>query len=254
MCKERDAKRRQNEQDAARKKIVPVTPAPAPRPIAKPKAQVSFTKPLSYEELMNKAELNSKNTLSATDLKGNEGRIEKGLVKPELKRLNGPNPKIAPMKPQPCRSSLSSSNVKKPVKVIKRNMQPRTETSDLVTLNQKKRDLRSIEEIQMQLKDQQKKTQSQAAKSKKVVTEDADPETYYAKNYSSIISNLFGYDRNKYTGNDADDDDDQLLDMEADYRTQMAEESRSTRLGKQEDLKEELKEIERKKKKASLLK
>lgn len=252
MCKERDAKRRQNEQEAARKKIVPVTSTPAPRPIAKPKAQVSFTKPLSYEELMKKAELNSKNTLSATDLKGGEGRIEKGPVKPELKRLNGSNHK-ATMKPQSSSSSLSSSNVKKPVKFIKRNMQPRTETSDLVTLNQKKRDLRSIEEIQMQLKEQQKKTQSQA-KSKKVVTEDVDPETYYAKNYSSIISNMFGYDRNKYTGNDADDDDDQLLDMEADYRTQMAEESRSTRLGKQEDLKEELKEIERKKKKASLLK
>lgn len=228
MCKERDAKRRQIEAEAAKKKTVPVAVA------LKPKPQVNFVKPLSYEELMKKAELNSKNTLSATDLKMNTGRIVKEPVKPELKRTK------PVMKPQ-------SNNVKKPVKVIKRDMQPRTETSDLVTLNQNKRDLRSIEEIQLQLKEQQKMTQSQV-KAKQVVTEEADPETYYAKNYSAIISNMFGYDRNKYAGKD---EDEELLDMEADYRTQMAEESRSTRLGKLEDLQEELKEIERKRKKAS---
>ena len=149
---------------------------------------------------------------------------------------------------QPWNPSSSSRQtpitaVKKPVKVIKRNMQPRTETSDLVVLNQKKRDLRSIEEIQFQLKQQQ-----QQKPPKQVPSEDKDPELYYAKNYSSIISSIFGYDKNKYVGRDDDD----LLEMEADYRTVMAEEARSSRIGKEEDLQEELREMERKRKKKSL--
>lgn len=242
MCRERDAKRRQiEEEEAAKKKTVQVPTAVVPTVKAKP--HVSFVKPLSYEELMKKAELNSKNTLSFTDLKGIEGSIkkEKESVKLELKRQIAGSKTLT----KPSSKPVAISNVvKKPVKVIRRNMQPRTETSDLVTLNQKKRDLRSIEEIQMQLKEQQKTKKPQ----KQSVSEEADPETYYAKNYSSIISNIFGYDRNKFVGNE---DDEQLLDMESDYRTQVAEEARSTRLGKREDLEEELKEIERKKKKAS---
>ena len=254
LCRERDAKRKLFEAEAAKKKKVPVAVAPP----VKPKARANFVKPLSYEELMKKAEVNSKNTLSVADLKAS---MAGEPVKPDLKRIAAiPKQNVsrhAAMKQHP---SSTVSTAKKPVKVIKRNMQPRNETADLVILNQNKRDLRSIEEIQMQLKQQhqhqqqqqqQKKMQSKP-KPKQNTSEDEDPETYYAKNYSSIISGIFGYDRNKYVGKD--EGDDELLDMEADYRTVIAEEARSTRIGKQEDLREELKEIERKKKKASLLK
>ena len=225
--------------EEANKKKAQVPVAITPTTSSKPKLNVQ--KPLSYEELMKKAEMNSKNTLSVSDLKIKSAPI--AVIKPEPRRSF---PVVKKPQPQP----KTKPNEKKPVKVIKRNMQPRTETADLVVLNQKKRDLRSIEEIQLELKQQQQQKQKQS-KPKPIVTEESDPEVYYAKNYSSIISNIFGYNKNKY--NNVDDDDD-LLEMETDYRTMMAEEARSSRIGKEEDLQEELKEIERKKKKAALLK
>ena len=224
-------------EEAKKKAQVPV--AITSTTIAKPKLNVQ--KPLSYEELMKKAEMNSKNTLSVADLKVKTTPI--AVIKPEPRRS-------FPVVKKPQQQPKAKPSEKKPVKVIKRSMQPRTETADLVVLNQKKRDLRSIEEIQLELKQQQQQKQKQS-KPKPIVTEESDPEAFYAKNYSSIISNIFGYNKNKY--NNVDDDDD-LLEMETDYRTMMAEEARSSRIGKEEDLQEELKEIERKKKKAALLK
>lgn len=243
LCKERDAKRRQFEEKATDKKVL--TPA---QPVVKAKPKLQVQKPLSYEELMKKAEMNSKNILSVSDLKQ---KIDP-LRKPELKRSIPPLRTDSKPIPKTFNNTNKSSLTfkKQPVKVIKRNMQPRTETSDLVILNQKKRDLRSIEEIQIEIK-QQNKQKKYETKIKEPKEPEENDEVYYAKNYSSIISNLFGYNRNKYAGM-ADDDDD-LLDMEADYRTVMAEEARSTRFGKDEDLKEELKEIERKKQKLALL-
>ena len=247
LCKARDAKRR--ELEAAKQRAVKPQPQ-VKTPVTKPKTKTPVIKPLSYEELMSRAEQNSKNTLSLTDLKVKTGdsSIVREPIKsekyPEIKKSNVPSGKQVPNK------MISKSAVqKKPVKVIKRNMQPRTEVSDLVVLNQKKRDLRSIEEIQLELK-QQSKPEIKRKETKIEVDPEKHPEKYYAKNYSSIISNLFGYDRNKYSGNDEDD----LSDMEADYGTVMAEEARCSRLGKQEDLEEELKEVERKKRKAALLK
>ena len=237
----------------------------------KPKSMTPAAKPLSYAELMKRAEQNVNNTLSISDLKK-----EPTKSKEEFKDYPNPKPVISPMIPIRISSTKSDPPIKmtpspvvqkkKPVKVIKRNMQPRCQASNLVTLNQNKRDLRSIEQIQMELKQESKKPvklkgndvikpekpvrseiESKGEKANK--TEKEGPEKYYAKNYSSIISNIFGYNRNKYV-----DDDDDDLDMEVDYKTVLAEEARSTRLGKEEDLAEEMKEHERKKKKASLLK
>ena len=239
LCRARDAKRLEIEKkEEAKKKTVAIAIAPAVKP--KQQQQANFSKPLSYEELMKKADLNAKNTLSVSDLK-----MKSGPSVNETIEFNRSNQTVSNYKTKRLleTKSLPITAVKKPVKVIKRNMQPRTETSDLVVLNQKKRDLRSIEEIQFQLKQQQ-----QQKPPKQVPSEDKDPELYYAKNYSSIISSIFGYDKNKYVGRDDDD----LLEMEADYRTVMAEEARSSRIGKEEDLQEELREMERKRKKKSL--
>lgn len=245
LCKARDAKRK--ELEAAKQ---PTVPQPQVKTeIAKPKVKAPIVKPLSYEELMSRAEQNSKNTLSLTDLKIKTGDSS-SIVREPVKTEKYPEIKRTQHSKQITNKVVSKQAVQKnPVKVIKRNIQPRSELSDLVVLNQKKRDLRSIEEIQLELK-QRPKPEIKKKETKTDVNPEKDPEKYYAKNYSSIISNLFGYDRNKYAGND----EDELSDMEADYSTVMAEEARSSRLGKQEDLEEELKEIERKKRKAALLK
>lgn len=209
-------------------------------------AKSPVKKPLTYEELMKLAENNTKNTLSVSDLKKDNPQKE------EIKK-NRPEFVHVPVRKVPLKAKTPQPQIqKKPVKMIKRDMQPRHETSDLVVLNQKKRDLRSIEQIQMELKKEAKKEPKREAKRQEneSVSEKDDPEKYYAKNYSSIISNIFGYNREKYANNEEDDD---LSDMETDYKTILSEEARSTRLGKQEDLEEELKEIERKKKKAALL-
>lgn len=246
LCKARDAKRK--ELEAAKKPTIVQQPQ-VKTEISKPKVKAPIVKPLSYEELMSRAEQNSKNTLSLTDLKIKTG--DSSIVREPVKTEKYPEIRRTQQSKQQVPYKMVSKSIvqKKPVKVIKRNMQPRSEVSDLVVLNQKKRDLRSIEEIQLELKKRQI-SEIKKKETKNDVNNEKDPEKYYAKNYSSIISNLFGYDRNKYAGNDEDD----LSDMEADYSTVMAEESRSSRLGKQEDLEEELKEIERKKRKASLLK
>ncbi len=220
---------------------------------AKPKPKVTVAKPLSYEELMSRAEQNSNNTLSLTDLKAkttDSSIVRETSKRPEIKRSYN-----VPVRADPKKMVSKSVAEKKPVKIIKRSMQPRSEVSDLVVLNQKKRDLRSIEEIQMELRQSASKPKTVPkpqieSKPKPKTVPERDPEKYYAKNYSSIISNIFGYDRNKYAGNDDDD----LSDMEADYRTVMAEEARCARIGKEEDLVEEEKDLERKKRKAALLK
>lgn len=246
LCKARDAKRKEIE---AAKKAANFQQPQVKTEITKPKVKAPIVKPLSYEELLSRAEQNTKNTLSLTDLKIKTG--DSSIVREPVKTEKYSEIRRTHQSKQVPNKMVSKSVAqKKPVKVIKRNMQPRSEVSDLVVLNQKKRDLRSIEEIQLELKQRQKSD----IKKKEIKTDDfvpeKDPEKYYAKNYSSIISNLFGYDRNKYSGHDEDD----LSDMEADYSTVMAEEARSSHLGKKEDLEEELKEIERKKRKAALLK
>ena len=245
LCKARDAKRKEFE--AAKQPVVQPQPQVKTH-ITNSKPKTPVIKPLSYEELMSRAEQNSKNTLSLTDLKVKTG--DSSIVREPIKSEKYPEIKRSKVPSEvPSKMVSKSAMQKKPVKVIKRNMQPRTEVSDLVVLNQKKRDLRSIEEIQLELK-QQSKPEIKRKEPKIEDDPEKHPEKYYAKNYSSIISNLFGYDRNKYSGNDEDD----LSDMEADYGTVMAEEARCSRLGKQEDLEEELKEVERKKRKAALLK
>jgi hypothetical protein len=250
LCKARDTKRKQFE---AEKQAKLQHQPEVKTHVTKPKANAPVTKPLTYEELMSRAEKNSKNTLSMTDLKAKTG--SSSIVREAVKSENNSETKchrVPTTKQVPNKASIPKSVSvvqKKPVKVIKRNMKPSSEVSDLVVLNQRKRDLRSIEEIQLELK-QRPKPEIKQKEPKTAVDPDKEPEKYYAKNYSSIISNLFGYDRNKFSGNDEDD----LSDMEADYSTVMAEEARSSRLGKQEDLEEELKEIERKKRKAALLK
>ena len=183
-------------------------------------------KPLSYEELMRKAEINSKNTLSLADLNMSKDNVSR---------------KINPITPEPIiKRSRSPQNVKT-TKIKKINMQPKTETGDLVILNQKKRDLRSIEQIQYELKQKGKM---------KMELKDRDPEKYYAQNYSSIISSIFRYDRNKFT----DIPENDTSAMESDYRTILAEEAHSSRQGMEEDLREEMEEINRKKRKAELMK
>ena len=230
------------------KKTVEPSQLPAKVQIAsQPKPKAPVAKPLSYEELMARAEKNSNNTLSLTDLK-----VKTGDNSIAVKSSKPVEMKIVPIvRKTPNKTVMVSKslNEKKPVKIIKRNMQPRSEVSDLVVLNQKKRDLRSIEEIQLELKKKQSKPEIKKKKIEEDVDPEKNPEKYYAKNYSSIISNLFGYDRKKYAGNDDDD----LSDMEADYSTVMAEEARCKRIAQQEDLEEELKDIERKRRKAAAL-
>lgn len=247
LCKVRDTKRK--ELEAAKQRAVQAQPQ-VKTYIAKPIAKTPVLKPLSYEELMSRAEQNSKNTLSLSDLKvktGSSSFVRESIISEKCTEII--QSQVPTGKKVPNKMISKSATPKKPVKVIKRNLQPRTEVSGLVTLNQKKRDLRSIEEIQLELK-QRSKPEIKRKDPKIEVDPEKHPEKYYANNYSSIISKLFGYDRNKYSGNDEDD----LSDMEADYSTVMAEEARCSRLGKQEDLEEELKEVERKKRKSALLK
>ncbi len=234
-CRERDTKRQQLEA----KKLTISAPVNVPK--AKSKTVKPVNKLITYEELMKRAEKNSKNTLTVSDLK--RDTVNEDLKRAEIVRKCSV---IVPIKKMPVKTAHVSQ--RKPVKVIKRDMHPRNEVSNLVVLNQKKRDLRSIEQIQKELKQEVKKPNSKSKNLISVKKEEEDPEKYFAKNYSSIISNMFGYDRNKYACQDDDSSD-----MEADYELVLAEEARSTRLGKREDLEEELKEIERKKKKAAAL-
>lgn len=240
LCRERDVKRKKMEM--SKMKTENLNSKPENSNLSKSKQLQNHTvKPLSFEELMRRAESNSKNTLSISDLK-----TDISLKESTKNTLKAKDSVIR--KPQLVQRSDNSKHKKGTVKIIKRNMQPKSEISDLVVLNQKKRDLRSIEQIQFELK-QQAKTEKGL---EKVVKIEENPEKYFAKNYSSIISNLFGYDRNKYIGADVDDDD--LLDMETDYKSILAEDAKSTRIGIIEDLEEEAKEIERKRKKALLFK
>ncbi|KAJ9054773.1 hypothetical protein DSO57_1010648 [Entomophthora muscae] len=69
--------------------------------------------------------------------------------------------------------------------------------------------------------------------------DDVIDEDYAKKNISSIIGNLFGYDRSKYRDDLSDDD------MEVSASRVRAEESRSARLGRLEDEREEALERQR---------
>ena len=137
LCKARDAKRKEFE--AVKKPAVeqPTTIAIS----SKPKQQVTVVKPLSYEELMNRAEQNSNNTLSLTDLKAKHW--DNTIVRETtVKSVNVPAIKRSHNVPvrKDSNKMVSKANIeKKPVKIIKRNMQPRNEVSDLVVLNQKKK-------------------------------------------------------------------------------------------------------------------
>lgn len=237
-CLERDNKRKQLE---AKKSTITAPPSN----FKTKTASNTSKKPISYEDLMKRAEENSKNILSISDLKKdtvNEDLKRAEFVRKSSANVNAPIKRIPSKTANPANTSASQ---KKPVKVIKRDMHPRHEVvSDLVVLNQKKRDLRSIEQIQKELKQEAKKSTNLQSKTHE------GSEEYFAANYSSIISDIFGYDRNKYAGQDEED----LSDMEADYETVLAEEARCARIAKKEDLEEELKEIERKKKKANLFK
>ncbi|XP_076369523.1 protein SPT2 homolog [Tachypleus tridentatus] len=67
------------------------------------------------------------------------------------------------------------------------------------------------------------------------------------EDYSSIIREIFGYDRRKYIDDDFDDSN-----MEASYAEVMKEEKRSARIGLMEDLEDMRKEAEEKKRKKQL--
>lgn len=60
-----------------------------------------------------------------------------------------------------------------------------------------------------------------------------------ANDYSSAIQEIFGYNRHKYRDEDSDDSS----DMEVNYRDLEREEKKSLRLGKKEDLEEEMREL-----------
>ncbi|KAJ3313675.1 hypothetical protein HDV04_001685 [Boothiomyces sp. JEL0838] len=67
---------------------------------------------------------------------------------------------------------------------------------------------------------------------------DLTDESYVETNVSSIIGDMFGYNRNKYR----DDYSDDSSDMEAGYDDVLREEKRSLKIGKKEDLEEELRQ------------
>lgn len=187
---------------------------------------------------MKRAQDNKNNTLYVESSSINRSSDESPMFKPKNNVLSLVNSSTKPSVKAPVNRS---------VKVVKRNNQPKNvRTTDLVPLNQHKRDLRSIEQIQHELKQKTK-----ASNDSKILDSNSSPEKFYAKNYSSIISNIFGYNRNEFNDECSDED---LLDMVSDYRTLQAEDARSTRMGIKEDLEEEFIEAERKRRKATILK
>ena len=70
-------------------------------------------------------------------------------------------------------------------------------------------------------------------------------EAHVSKNYSSIIQQMFGYNRSRYQDVASDDSS----DMEVNYRDLEREEKRSLRIGKKEDLEEEQRELEKERRK-----
>ena len=116
----------------------------------------------------------------------------------------------------------------------------------LFALNQKKRDLRSIEEIQLDMKKKKQKeekivkNEASLAKRPIIKSQATQPleqkEEFYDSNYSSIIQNMFGYNRKKYAEYEEDYDSD---DMEATNEDIEREEKQSARLARLEEEKEE---------------
>lgn len=231
-----------------------------PKAVQKPTApSVKLNvKPVSYDDLMRKAEENSKNTLSVKDLK-----IPSSSHKNDVHSTMMTSSKNEILLKRPVTISKPTKQVSKPVNIVKKNLQPRSEVN-LITLNQQKRDLRSIEQIQFELKREKAKEDGDKLKLQRKRDETinlnrrreeiiiskgendkskSSPEEFYSKNYSSIISKMFGYEKKKHLEEYEADD---LSDMETDYHTMRAEEARSTRLGLKEDLDEERKEHDRK--------
>ncbi|KAI8900627.1 hypothetical protein BC833DRAFT_581192 [Globomyces pollinis-pini] len=68
----------------------------------------------------------------------------------------------------------------------------------------------------------------------------SDHGRYKQSKVSSIIQNIFGYNRNRYH-----DEDEDSSDMEAGLEDVIREEKRSSRIGKMEDMEEERRELER---------
>ena len=79
--------------------------------------------------------------------------------------------------------------------------------------------------------------------SKKRTPSGSTPREYRSKppanDYSSAIQEIFGYNRHKYHDEESDDSS----DMEVNYRDLEREEKKSLRLGKKEDLEEEMREL-----------
>ncbi|KAJ3273550.1 hypothetical protein HDV01_004317 [Terramyces sp. JEL0728] len=73
---------------------------------------------------------------------------------------------------------------------------------------------------------------------------DLTNESYVDRNVSSIIGDMFGYNRNKYRDEYSDDSS----DMEAGYEDVLREEKRSLKIGKKEDLEEEMRQEREKRK------
>lgn len=224
---------------------------------AKPKNEVihannvkaTITKPLSpvkllnYDVLMKKAEENS----IIEEQKIDSQRIEN--EKKEVYRRTNVS------LPLSSRYEIKNRNVQKSGGTQRKKSNYTTYSKqEFIRLNERKRDLRSIEEIQKDLKVQKAPVKQYSAATTKNSIFSAKNEfesesvEYYAKNYSSVISAIFGYDKKNYRNEDETDDS----NMEADYSTIIAEEIRSTNIAKMEDYMEELKDMERKKLKYSL--
>lgn len=213
------------------------------------KAQVSQKKALSFEDLMRKAEKNL-HAKEITDI--NATKISQKKIK---------NSSLGKILPSEENNSASKRRV---IKSRKRKGQQKLE---LVKLNTKKRDLRTIDEIQRDLKKStnnpaisrpkisansnehksksapksfvnQTKPVSKSASNQKQKShseESIDDPEYIESNISSIIQCLFnksGRSRRIY-------DDDDLDDMEASTADIEREEKRSSHIGRMEDIREQ---------------
>jgi hypothetical protein len=207
-------------------------PSSTHRPLAtsissRPTNRPSPPKPLSHAPLKKQS--------SQVRIDGNGKLNSKSGVKADLIKLNVKKRDLATIEEieeeRRLKKLKSSGMDEARVGRVEKRVEPRLESKSVNRSESRSEPIRKRLEQRMDRKRPEPRPET---------TRQREP----SNNYSSIISQMFGYDRSRYRDDSSDED------MEVGFGALEKEEKRSTKIAKKEDLEEEKRELERERKRA----